>query len=74
MFDDPNWRLWSSFFLQEQAREIIDGDYLRQQREEDERGITSVRVPSECIFGFDLVLTCHPNHLYIFAMISKLKL
>lgn len=35
----------------EQAREIIDGDYLRQQREEDERGITSATpmamMPSE---------------------------
>lgn len=27
--------------IQEQAREIVDGDYLRQQQEEDERGVTA---------------------------------
>ena len=27
--------------VQEQAREIVDGDYLRQQQEEDERGVTA---------------------------------
>ena len=27
--------------MQEQAREIVDGDYLRQQQEEDERGVTA---------------------------------
>ena len=27
--------------IQEQAREIVDGDYLRQQQEEEERGVTA---------------------------------